>query len=184
MDAGIPGCFGCVAPFPEFQMWLVQQLQSARGLIGGLTETKYGWPVCETLHFFGLSMLLGTIGMFDLRVLGLAKRIPMASLHRLVPWGVAGFVLNAMTGFVFLVTYPNLYVYQVPFQLKMLFIALAGINVLAFKLFVPRKLDALGSGDDAPLAAKIMCGASLFLWIGVLVAGRYLAFFKPLFTGF
>ena len=44
------------------------------------------WPLCETLHYLGLSLLLGTVGLFDLRVLGLAKGIPPGTLHRLVPW--------------------------------------------------------------------------------------------------
>ena len=46
------------------------------------------WPTCEILHYLGLSLLLGTVGLFDLRVLGMAKGIPPRAIHRLVPWGV------------------------------------------------------------------------------------------------
>jgi hypothetical protein len=27
------------------------------------------WPTCEIIHYIGLTLLLGTVGIFDLRVL-------------------------------------------------------------------------------------------------------------------
>ncbi|MCE2558991.1 MAG: hypothetical protein J4F98_10360, partial [Acidobacteria bacterium] len=48
-------------------------------------HTSWGWPTVESLHFFGLSLLIGTIGLWDLRLLGVARAIPMAALHKLVP---------------------------------------------------------------------------------------------------
>src|SRR6266478_2704931 len=59
------------------------------------------WPLCETLHYLGLSMLLGAVGFFDLRVLGLAKGIPLRAFHRLIPWGIGGYLVNILTGIVF-----------------------------------------------------------------------------------
>ena len=59
------------------------------------------WPTLETLHYFGLSLLLGTVGLFDLRVLGMAKSIPPSTLHRLIPLGVAAYGLNLLTGLAF-----------------------------------------------------------------------------------
>ena len=59
------------------------------------------WPVLETLHYIGLSLLLGAIGLFDLRVLGVAKAIPPAMLHRLVPLGALGLGVNLLTGICF-----------------------------------------------------------------------------------
>jgi hypothetical protein len=56
------------------------------------------WAFCETVHFLGLAMMVGAIGTLDLRMLGVAKQIPMRPLHRLVPWGIAGFVANLTTG--------------------------------------------------------------------------------------
>ena len=53
-------------------------------------NSTWGWPVVETLHFVGLSLLIGTVGLFDLRMMGLAKGVPMSALHRLVPWGWPG----------------------------------------------------------------------------------------------
>jgi hypothetical protein len=56
------------------------------------------WPIFQTLHYFGLSLLLGTVGLFDMRVLGMGKAVPPAALHKLIPLGIGGFVLNLLTG--------------------------------------------------------------------------------------
>ncbi len=135
--------------------------------------------MCETVHFLGLSLLVGTIGMFDLRLLGMAKRVPIVALHRLVPWGILGYALNVVTGSLFLMTEPREYIYNPAFHFKMLFMALAGFNVLAFYLTTFRTVKVLGSGDDAPRVAKVMASVSLVVWIGVIVCGRFLTFYRP-----
>ena len=58
------------------------------------------WALCETLHFVGLCLLIGIVGLFDLRVLGVGKGLPPGALKRLLPWGVLGFALCAATGLV------------------------------------------------------------------------------------
>jgi hypothetical protein len=162
----------------EFQDWLYQTLRSIN-LFDPIMNSKWGWPICESLHFLGLSMLIGAIGSFDLRLLGLAKRVPISALHRLIPWGISGYVLNITTGFLFLVSAPDQYIYNPSFHWKVSFMGLAGLNVLAFYSAVFRGVRLLGPGADAPLAAKIIGGTSLFLWTGVIVFGRLLTFFRP-----
>ena len=161
-----------------FQAWLLRMLASVE-VVTPFMRSRWGWPVCETLHFMGLSLLVGTIGMLDLRLLGMAKRVPIAALHRLVPWGILGYVVNVITGAMFLMTEPDQYIYNPAFHFKMLFMALAGVNVLAFYLTVFREVEALGPTDDAPRSAKVIAAASVFLWIGIIVCGRLLTFFRP-----
>ena len=48
-------------------------------------NSPWGWPVAESIHFFGLCLLVGTVGLFDLRMMGFAKEISLADLHRLGP---------------------------------------------------------------------------------------------------
>ena len=144
--------------------------------------TPWAWPLCETLHFIGLCLLIGIVGSFDLRVLGVAKGLPLAPLKRLLPWGVFGFVLCLITGGMFVGGLGANLVGDNAFdvlmrdgylQLKLIFIFLAGLNLLVFYLTgMARAVDALGMGDDAPPLAKVIAGASLFLWIGVVVFGR------------
>jgi hypothetical protein len=161
-----------------FQYWLMQTLFSIQ-FTKPFMNSKWGWPTTETVHFFGLSLLVGSIGMFDLRLLGVAKRIPIAALHRLVPWGVLGYVINICTGFLFLSIAPDQYIYNPSFHFKLLFMMFAGVNILVFYSAVFRKVRVLGSGADAPVAAKIVGGVSLASWIGVIVCGRLLTFYRP-----
>ena len=142
-----------------------------------VTGNQWIWPVLETLHFLGLSLLIGTIGAFDLRLLGLGKGLRPGLLSRLIPWGVAGFALNVVTGILFFVGEPANYVNNIAFYFKMTFVVLAGINVLVFYLALAKKVEALGPDDDAPLGAKLIGAASLLLWIGVMSAGRLLTFY-------
>jgi hypothetical protein len=147
-----------------------------------IMAVPWAWPLAETFHFIGLCLLIGIVGMFDLRILGIAKGLPLASLKRLLPWGVFGFVLCLITGLLFVLGIgANLYndnAYDVIvrdqyLQLKLLFILLAGLNLLAFYLTgMARAVDGLGKGDDAPRLAKVIAATSLFLWIGVIVFGR------------
>jgi uncharacterized membrane protein len=157
----------------SFQDWLLRVFLSSRAVVPFMTS-KWGWPACETMHFLGLSLLIGTIGMFDLRLLGIGRRIPIRALHKLVPWGISGFFVSLITGVMFLMTEPDQYIYNVAFHWKMLFMGLAGVNVTIFYLAVFRRVN-----EDAGLPAKLIAGASLFLWTGVIVFGRLLTFYRP-----
>ena len=134
------------------------------------------WPTCETLHFIGLTFLIGAVGVLDLRILGIAKGLEIGPLQRLIRWGVAGFVINVITGILFFVGQPDQYVGNIAFYLKMLFVVLAGINVLIFYLTVHHQVERLAPESDAPLKAKVIAAVSLFLWLGVIFFGRMLPF--------
>ena len=140
------------------------------------------WPTCETLHFIGLAMLVGIVATLDLRMIGMAKGIPIASLQKLMPWGIAGFVLNVITGLLFFTGDPLQYLNNVAFWWKMAFIGLAGVNVLLFYATgLAKRVDATLAGQDAPLGAKFVGAASLILWFGVMYWGRMRPFIGTAF---
>lgn len=165
-----------------FQFWLVAKLQGIT-IFHEFMHSRYGWPVIESLHFIGLSMLVGVIGVFDLRLIGMAKRIPIGVLHRAVPFGVMGYALNVITGSMFLTTEANQYIYNPSFHFKMLFMGIAGLNILVFYSAVFRKVRNLPAGADAPLAAKIIGGVSLCCWVAIIICGRLLTFYRPALCG-
>jgi hypothetical protein len=162
----------------EFQMWVVGTFARATG-VSEIMHTAWGWPAAESLHFIGLCLLAGAIFLFDLRLLGLAPRIPIGALHKLVPWGLAGFGLTAATGLLFVITEPDQYVYNPAFHYKLLFMIAAGVNASAFYVTSYRRATAPGAPADAPRLAKIIAAASLCLWLGVIVTGRLLTFYRP-----
>ena len=136
------------------------------------------WPTFESIHFIGLSLLIGAVGGFDLRLIGLGKGIPLAAFHRLVPWGVAGFVMNAVTGVCFFTTFPDQYAYNPSFQLKVMFMLIAGVNILFFYTAMFRKVSTLGPGEQAPFPARVVGAVSLVAWMGVITCGRLLTFYR------
>jgi hypothetical protein len=141
-------------------------------------------PACESLHFIGMAMLVGIVGVFDLRLLGMAKRLPVAPLQRLMPWALFGFVLTLGSGLVFITANPRQYLapLSLSFVAKMFFILLACLNVFFFYATgLKRMVDGVDAGQDAPVAAKVSAGLSLLLWVGVMYWGRLLQFFGKSF---
>jgi hypothetical protein len=148
------------------------------GLQGVVDQHAWIVPACQTIHFLGLSMLMAGIGLFDLRTLGMGKGLAIAPLFgRLMPFAIIGLFINTVTGLLLYAAAPDMFGHNVAFGFKMLFLALAGVNALLYSVTgVKRKVEALGPNDDAPTSAKVMCAASLFLWVGVMFWGRMLPF--------
>jgi hypothetical protein len=135
------------------------------------------WPLIEDIHFFGLILLLGSVGVLNLRILGFLKRLPLAPLQRFIPWGLAGFGLNVVTGFFFYIGMPGFYNPNFVFQLKILAILIAVAQLLLFYCTSAfRSLATLGPGEEAPAFAKFMAATAIILWLAVIVLGRFIPF--------
>jgi uncharacterized membrane protein len=143
-------------------------------IAGFINTTNWAWPTLETLHFMGLSMILGVALVVNLRMLGVAKNISFAALHRYLPWGILGFGLNVSTGLLFFVTIPDQYTENLALHIKMILMMIAGVNILYFTIFEePWKL---GPGDNASLRAKVVTTVTVVLWTGVIYFGRMMPF--------
>ena len=147
----------------------------ATALSRWIVETTWVWPLCEALHFIGLSLLIGMIAPLDIRLMGFMKNVPIAALRRLVPWAVAGFLINTVTGLLFFIGAPDQYMSNTSWWLKVLFLVIAGANILAFETQRDRIL-AMAPGVNTPAVAKTIGAVSLVSWFMVLYWGRMLAF--------
>jgi hypothetical protein len=147
--------------------------------ITALMSSRWGWPVAEVLHFFGLCLLFGTVGLFDLRMLGVARGVPLRAMHGLIRFGLAGFVLSVLSGLCFVVTFPDQYLYNPAFQIKIALIALAGLNMLLFYLVAARAVWLTADDGVPPLRARIFGAVSLLCWLGVIACGRVITAFRP-----
>ena len=160
------------------QVWLVTTI-GGQTPVADLMRSAWAWPIAESLHFLGLCLLVGAIGTFDLRLLGLARRVPIAAVHRLVPWGILGFAINITTGALFVMTEPDQYIYNPSFHLKLLFMATAGLNAGTFYLTSYRHAFGPTAQLDAPTRAKVIAAISLCAWIAVIICGRLITFYRP-----
>lgn len=149
-------------------------LEWARASWAGEFVREYAWvfPTLESVHFIGMALLFGVVGLIDLRVLGVARGLPLAPLHRFLPFAFLGFGLNLVSGVLFFTSDPAGYAANLGFRLKMLAIFLAGLNALWFRLSVFADVEKRGAGVDASPLAKLISALSLLLWITVIVCGR------------
>ena len=105
------------------------------------------------------------------------------AIHRLIPFGIAGYIGNFLLGIVFFSGHPEQYFYNDAFRLKLMFMAVAGANILLFY-----GTGAFAQGErryppdaDVPLRIKIIAGVSLCAWVAVLICGRLITFNRPPF---
>jgi hypothetical protein len=141
-----------------------------------VVTTPWVWPTAEALHFLGLALLVGTIAPLDVRLLGFMRSVPIAAFRELVPWAVAGFVINLMTGMLFFVAAPDQYIRNLSWWFKVLFLAIAGVNMLLFETTQRSRIQAMEPGDVTPAAFRAIGGVSLVSWLMVVYWGRMLPF--------
>ena len=140
-----------------------------------MTYSKWWWTFMMAAHFLGLILIVGTVGLFDIRIMGFLKQLPIAPLHRLLPWGLAGLAVNIVTGLLAFAGRPENYIFSIALWLKILALLLLGLNAAAFYLTdVFGKVENLRAGEDAPISAKLIAASSLFLWFAVITMGRYI----------
>lgn len=144
-----------------------------------MVDYRWSWPIAETIHFIGLMLMTGTVGAFDLRLLGFAKGIPPLALHRLLAIGIGGFGLSVVTGVLFIAGAPDQYFFNKAFWFKSACLAAIGVNVTVFYTRGFARVRAMGPGDEAPAAVRTMAALSLLLLTGVMLGGRMLTFFRP-----
>jgi uncharacterized membrane protein len=128
----------------------------------------------QTVHFFGFSLIFGTAFAVCLRVLGFWKSVPFAAVHRLLPIGVFGVVMNVFSGMLILQADSFRYLNEITFVPKIIFITTGGIAVLYFS--VSERLWHVQAGEDAPMTSKWVAALVLISWAGVIMGGRLLPY--------
>ena len=134
------------------------------------------WPILEIVHFVGLSLLLGSMLVVDLRLAGLFRRIDLKATHRLLPWAAIGFVMNFVSGTLFVLGDPARYYANIGFRFKMLLVLIAGLNALWFYFRINPVLRDWDPHGDTPTIAKTIAVVSLATWAGVLLLGRLIPY--------
>ena len=151
------------------------------GLSNAILVNPWVWPAAEAIHFVGLALLLGTVGLFDLRLMGFFRGMSIRAARELMPFAIIGFLLNFLTGLVFLIGAPDQYAFNHIWWYKVVFLILAGLNAAVFEATVSRQVVYIDAGQDTPALAKVIGAMSLFAWLGVLYWGRMLPFLGDAF---
>src|SRR5881628_3048007 len=155
----------------------LESLQSSN-LATRIRDSLYLFPLIESFHVIGLTLVFGTIVIVDLRLLGIAStgrpftRVTSGSMKR--TW--AAFVLAATTGLLMFITNADVYYHNFFFRTKMVLLALAGINMLMFELTSGRTVHRWHKDAAAPPAGRAAAVVSLVLWITIIFMGRWIGF--------
>jgi hypothetical protein len=161
-------------------MSLLQIAQAVEGspLSLAMRESNYWFPALNFVHLVGLLVAAGTIVFWDLRLLGVGlRRAPVSEVGKsLLPWTWSGFGVMLVSGSLLVVMEASRLYFNVFFRLKVVFLILAGLNVLLFHSTVYRSVKAWDLAPKPPLQARLEGGFSLLLWFGILAMGRAIGY--------
>jgi uncharacterized membrane protein SirB2 len=145
--------------------WLHDLIVSALRNVWGLP------PIVQSVHILSIACVMASIVMIDLRALGWA--VPSQSLsemkNRLTPWFWSALVLLFLSGVVFVIARPRRYFANPIFGYKFLFLFVALVFSVSLLLM-------LRKSDRQRPALKLVAAGSLLSWLGVMLAGRWIAY--------
>jgi hypothetical protein len=161
-------------------------MQPGAALLDALQEGSFAaamrdsiwlYPAAQTVHIIGFVILVGAMIMFDLRVLGVSKRVPVRMLaQHLLPWALAALLLIVPAGFLMFSADASRLINNRAFVFKMVLLMLAATNAAAFHLGAFRSVEQWDQGTTAPRPARLHAVASLLIWLGVITCGRMIAY--------
>jgi hypothetical protein len=143
-----------------------------------LRDSQWGFPALNLVHLIGLAIAGGTIVFWDLRLLGVGlRRAPVSQVGAsLLPWTWAGFAIMFVSGSMLVTIEAGRLYINIFFRMKVLFLILAGLNVLVFHRTVYRSVPAWDQAQVAPVRARMAGGLSLLLWFSILACGRAIGY--------
>jgi len=146
-------------------------------IAGAMRENLWLYPAVEIVHIVGFVLLVGSVVMFDLRVLGLSRQVSVKALARhLLPWSVAALLLIVPSGLAMFSAHANDFLGNRAFQVKMALLLAAGINAAIFHTGPFQSVVAWDTGATAPLGARVSVALSMAIWIAIIACGRLLAY--------
>lgn len=171
------GCFAqSTASACDLVLWLKSTYISHQ-----MITQPWLWPIAETLHFIGLTLVIGIAGLFDLRLMGFTRRVSVQAAMDMRAWAAAGVAMTLVTGVSFFVGAPEQYLPNPAFWAKLLFLLVAMINIAFFETRLGKRMLLIGPNEDPPLSFKITGAVSITSWFLVLYFGRMLPFIGTAF---
>jgi hypothetical protein len=148
-----------------------------RSFAVAIAESTWLFPFFETLHVLTLTLVVGSVAMMDLRLLGIGskdRRITELT-SSVLPWTWSAFAVAATCGALLFSSKAATYYVNIPFRVKMLCLALAGVNMLVFHVITVRSVSQWDHGRT-PRGARVAGAISLMLWVVIVATGRWIGF--------
>jgi hypothetical protein len=137
-------------------------------------------PIVEAIHVMATATVFGSILIVDLRLLGYpSTQRAFSRLHaELLRWTWTSFGVAVVTGWLLFMVNSITYYHNTAFRLKLLAMALAGVNMMVFELLTAKSVPRWDKGVPTPTAARVAGALSILLWVTVIVFGRWIGFTK------
>jgi len=162
---------------------VLQWLESTSVSVG-IRESTWTYPIIESAHVLGLTVFMGLLLLWDLRLLGITMpRIPVTQVWKqLIPWITLGAVVMGVSGVLLFWSDPVRFYGNVFFRIKVVGLVLAVANAAAFHLGIEKRILEWDAAAVTPRAAKLAGAFSITLWAVVVICGRFVAYnwFRPL----
>lgn len=147
-------------------------------LASSIRQSVWLYPTVEILHILGFAILVGAAILFDLRLVGFAKRIPVVDVAAYFKkWAFTSFMLVLISGGILFVINAVSLASNQAFILKMVLLLAAAINAVVFQLYSSKRMPQWNKDTPSPLPAKLAGIFSMILWVSILAAGRLIAYF-------
>jgi hypothetical protein len=141
-------------------------------------ESPYAFPILVAVHIVGLTLSVGIVVWFDLRLLGVSMRGSPASVvyRQLMRWAFAGFAIMFVSGGLLLTGFATAAYGNVYFRAKLVAILLAGLNAFGYHAVTERRMAQWDNSPRTPLPARMAGIVSIALWAIVILAGRMMSY--------
>jgi hypothetical protein len=141
-----------------------------------VAESLWGYPLLETIHSLGMAMLIGSLGLINLRVLGYKPELPLLGTQQLLPLAWFGFTLNAISGALLFTSDAVYFFSSYTFRIKMVLIILGGVNAALLSRRIFREAADRAPPASQAASTKWIAATSLVFWFAAVCAGRLVAY--------
>ncbi len=155
-------------------MGFLEWLQTTRPALF-VAETLWAYPLFETLHTIGMTLLVGSLGLVNLRVLGFKRELPIVGTLDFLPLAWLGFTLNLISGLALFSSDAVYFWSSITFRVKLTLVLLGGINAFVLGQSVFREARAGRAVATGP-GVRLVAASSLLFWLGAIAAGRLIAY--------
>jgi len=143
-----------------------------------IRQSLWLYPVIQFFHIAGIVFLVGSIMIFDLRLLGVARRLDADILGRsMVRISKAGFLITILSGFLLFIAHATDWAENPLFWIKILLIIIAVLNAVFFNKLILNRIHRWETYGNLPLRVRASGVVSLLLWFIIIAAGRFLAYY-------
>lgn len=160
----------------ELSDWLTQSQLNVLFSDTTRLETWLIIPLSQSIHILGIAVVMTAVGMLNLQLLGfrVTRQSFAENTARWMPWIWTGMAILLVTGLVQTIAEPTREIMNYTFRIKMVMLAIVLAITVAYRRQV--KQDPNYWSGERQTLARSLASLSLVLWLGIVAAGRLVAY--------